>query len=98
MGAYLEHGLLSRRLLEVAVNFVARGEVSPIHRQQVFTLFHIHAGLRERRVELRVPILAIEYARKAVAAAIDRVVGAEQAHAYYRDVRMLAPGDVHMKN
>ena len=80
MGANLQHGLLSRRLLEVAVNFVIRGEVSPIHRQQVFTLLHIHAGFGERRVELRVPILAVENPRKAVAAAIDGVVGAEQAH------------------
>ena len=91
MGADFEHRLLARRLLEEAVDFVLRGEVAPVDRQQVFPLLHVDAGLGKRRMKLRVPILAVEDSREPVAAAVNRVVGAQQAHLHLGDSGCVPP-------
>jgi hypothetical protein len=56
--------------------------IAAIHREQILARLDVHAGLRERRAQLWVPILTIEYFGEAIAAVLDRVVGAQQSARY----------------
>ena len=51
----------------------------PSHRQQVLAGLHVHAGLGQRRAQLRVPVQAAVDLLEAVAAVLDLVVGARAA-------------------
>src|SRR5580658_5266152 len=63
--------------------------VATVHGEKIYTGDNIDAGLRERRVELGIPVLSVIHARETVAAIFDTVIGTEKA-----DLQRLHFGDV----
>ncbi len=91
-----QHHRLARGLLEEAVEIGGRTHVAAVHRQQIFARSDVDARLRERRVQLRVPIFAAVHFGEAVSAVFNFVVGAEQAalHALHLRERAAAHKEV----
>ena len=75
-----------KKLVEV----VGGGEFAPVDRQQILAVLDVDARLRERRLEFRVPVLAVEDVFETVAAVGDLVVGAQQSDFDLLDLRFRA--------
>ena len=71
-------------------------DVTAVDGEQIFACDDIDAGLRERRVELRIPVLAVVNAREAVAAVFDFVIRAEKADLQRLHFRNVAAADEHV--
>src|SRR5438034_4931356 len=59
---------------------------------------HVHAGLRERRAKLGIPVLAVIDVGKAVAAVLNGVVRAKKSRFDMLGFRNIASPDEHMAN
>ncbi len=84
--------LFAGRLLESGVHVVVRRQVAALHGEQILAGADARAGLRERRLQRRVPIFAVEDLREAVAAVLDLVIRAEETrrHPLLRRLRAAA--------
>ena len=65
-------------------------KLAPAHGQKILARADVDAGLRERRAQRGVPVLAVVDAREAVATAVNVVVCAEQSAADALHVGLLA--------
>src|SRR5271154_1403312 len=72
-----DHGL-ARGAFEETIEVVRRLHVATIHSQQILALFHVPAGLRERRAKLRIAAFAVVNAGEAVPTVLDAVIRAQQ--------------------
>src|ERR1019366_9763437 len=71
--------LLAGRVLEARIDIVAGPEIAARDRDEVLAGLHIHTRLRERRLQLRIPVLSAVDAGEAVTPVVDGVVAAEEA-------------------
>ena len=79
IGPDMQNHLLARGAFKEAVEVVGGVQVAAVDGKQVFALFHVDAGLGERRVQRGVPVFAVVDVGETVAVVVDGVVGAEQA-------------------
>src|SRR5208282_975825 len=84
--------------LEEAVDFVGGVKLAPVDGEEILALLYVDAGLRKRRMKLRVPIFAVENARKAVAAVLERIIGAEHSDFHCFQLRLCAASDIHVQH
>ena len=89
-GTHPQHHRLPGRPLEVGVDLFGWFDGAPVDLEEILACLHIHARLGERSAQLGVPVLPAVDAPEAVAAPIDREVGAEEPGLDRRQVGLIA--------
>jgi hypothetical protein len=80
------------------VDVVRRSEVAAVDGEQVLPFCYVHTGLRQRRAEVQVPVLAVVDANEAVPAVFNPVVGTEKASRDIPGLRQIAAFDAKVAN